>query len=408
MKTYERFLKYVAVPTMSDSDSETVPSSAKQLVLAHILKEELMELGLSDARVDDCGYVYASLPANTDKEINTIGLIAHMDTSSEASDTDIKTKIVEYKGGDILLNEEKGIYMTLADYPYLTKYEGQNLIVTDGTTLLGADDKAGIAEIMTALEKIITSGMPHGKICIGFTPDEEIGRGANHFDVKGFAADYAYTVDGGAIGELEYENFNAAGASITIHGRSIHPGSAKDKMKNAASIACEFNAMLPANEVPEHTEGYEGFHHLSSISGATELAKLDYIIRDHDKVKFEEKKQQFIDVTNAINAKWGEGTAELNMKDSYFNMKEKIEPHMYIVDRAKKAMEDVGITPNIVPIRGGTDGARLSFMGLPCPNLCTGGENFHSRFEFVSVESMEKISDMLVKIIENSVTDGKK
>ena len=408
MKTYERFLKYVAVPTMSDSDSETVPSSAKQLVLAHILKEELMELGLSDARVDDCGYVYASLPANTDKEINTIGLIAHMDTSSEASDTDIKTKIVEYKGGDILLNEEKGIYMTLADYPYLTKYEGQNLIVTDGTTLLGADDKAGIAEIMTALEKIIASGMPHGKICIGFTPDEEIGRGANHFDVKGFAADYAYTVDGGAIGELEYENFNAAGASITIHGRSIHPGSAKDKMKNAASIACEFNAMLPANEVPEHTEGYEGFHHLSSISGATELAKLDYIIRDHDKVKFEEKKQQFIDVTNAINAKWGEGTAELTMKDSYFNMKEKIEPHMYIVDRAKKAMEDVGITPNIVPIRGGTDGARLSFMGLPCPNLCTGGENFHSRFEFVSVESMEKISDMLVKIIENSVTDGKK
>ena len=408
MKTYERFLKYVAVPTMSDSDSKTVPSSAKQLVLAHILKEELMELGLSDARVDDCGYVYASLPANTDKEINTIGLIAHMDTSSEASDTDIKTKIVEYKGGDILLNEEKCIYMTLADYPYLTKYEGQNLIVTDGTTLLGADDKAGIAEIMTALEKIITSGMPHGKICIGFTPDEEIGRGANHFDVKGFAADYAYTVDGGAIGELEYENFNAAGASITIHGRSIHPGSAKDKMKNAASIACEFNAMLPANEVPEHTEGYEGFHHLSSISGATELAKLDYIIRDHDKVKFEEKKQQFIDVTNAINAKWGEGTAELNMKDSYFNMKEKIEPHMYIVDRAKKAMEDVGITPNIVPIRGGTDGARLSFMGLPCPNLCTGGENFHSRFEFVSVESMEKISDMLVKIIENSVTDGKK
>ena len=407
MKTYERFLKYVAVPTMSDGSSETVPSTAKQLVLAHILKEELMALGLSDARVDDHGYVYAALPANTDKEINTIGLIAHMDTSSEASDTDIKASIVEYLGGDILLNEEKGIYMTLADYPYLTEYVGQHLIVTDGTTLLGADDKAGVAEIMSAIEKIISSGMPHGKICIGFTPDEEIGRGANHFDVKGFAADYAYTVDGGAIGELEYENFNAAGAHITFHGRSIHPGSAKDKMKNAASIACEFNAMLPADEVPEKTEGYEGFHHLSGMTGGIEYAKLDYIIRDHDRAKFEEKKQQFIDATAAINEKWGEGTAELAMNDSYYNMKEMIEPHMYIVDRAKKAMEDVGITPKIVPIRGGTDGARLSYKGLPCPNLCTGGENFHSRFEFVSIESMEKISDMLVKLIENSVTDGK-
>ncbi len=407
MKTYERFLKYVAVPTMSDGSSQSVPSSAKQLVLAHILKEELLALGLSDARVDDCGYVYASLPANTDKEINTIGLIAHMDTSSEASDTDIKARIVEYKGGDILLNEEKSIYMTLEDYPYLTKYEGQHLIVTDGTTLLGADDKAGVAEIMTAIEKIIASGMPHGKICIGFTPDEEIGRGANHFDVKGFAADYAYTVDGGAIGELEYENFNAAGAHIEIHGVSIHPGSAKDKMKNAALIACEFNALLPENEIPAKTEGYEGFHHLSSITGETELAELHYIIRDHDKAKFEAKKALFHEVAAKINAIYGEGTAELTVNDSYFNMKEVIEANMYIVDRAKKAMLDVGVTPKVVPIRGGTDGARLSFMGLPCPNLGTGGENFHSRFEFASVEALEKISDILVKIAENAVEQGK-
>ena len=408
MKTYEKFLRYVAVPTMSDGASTTVPSTEKQRVLAEMLKNELIALGLSDVRVDEFGYVYATLPANTKTDVNTIGLIAHMDTSSEASDTDIKTKIVEYKGGDILLNEEKNIYMTLADYPYLENYEGQHLIVTDGTTLLGADDKAGIAEIMSALQKIIGSGIPHGTIRVAFTPDEEIGRGANHFDVEGFAADYAYTVDGGALGELEYENFNAGGAHVTVHGRSIHPGSAKDKMKNAASIACEFNAMLPALEVPEHTEGYEGFHHLSGMSGATELAKLDYIIRDHDKEKFEQKKQQFRDITDALNKKWGEGTIELSLHDSYYNMKEKIEPHMYIIDRAEKAMRDVGITPKFVPIRGGTDGARLSFMGLPCPNLCTGGENFHSRFEFVSVEAMEKISDMLVRLIENSVTEGKK
>ena len=408
MKTYERFLKYVAVPTMSDGASSTVPSSAKQLVLANILRDELLALGLTDARVDECGYVYATLPANTQTPVNTIGLIAHMDTSSEASDTDIKATVVAYEGGDILLNEEKQIYMTCEDYPYLEHYKGQHLIVTDGTTLLGADDKAGVAEIMSALQKIIDGGIPHGKICIAFTPDEEIGRGANHFDVEGFGADYAYTVDGGALGELEFENFNAAGAHVTIHGRSIHPGSAKGKMKNAASIACEFNAMLPADEVPEMTEGYEGFHHLSGMTGATELARLDYIIRDHDKAKFEEKKQQFIAATDALNAKWGNGTVELSLHDSYYNMKEKIEPHMYIIHRAERAMKDVGITPKFVPIRGGTDGARLSFMGLPCPNLCTGGENFHSRFEFVSVEAMEKISDMLVRLIENSVTEGKR
>ena len=407
MKAYERFLKYVAFPTMSDDASETVPSTAKQLVLANALKEELIALGLEDARVDDCGYVYATLPANTDKEINTIGLIAHMDTSSEASDTDIKASIVDYKGGDILLNEKENIVMTVSDYPYLTKYEGQHLIVSDGTTLIGADDKAGIAEIMTAIEKIIESGMPHGKICVAFTPDEEIGRGANHFDVAGFGADYAYTVDGGALGELEYENFNAAGAHIEIHGVSIHPGSAKDKMKNAALIACELNALLPADEIPSKTEGYEGFHHLAGITGGIEHAELHYIIRDHDRVKFEAKKEDFVKACAKINEIYGAGTAVMNLSDSYYNMKEKIEPHMYIIERAKKAMTDVGVTPNVVPIRGGTDGARLSFMGLPCPNLCTGGENFHSRFEFVSVEAMEKISDILVKLIENSVTDGK-
>lgn len=407
MKAYERFLNYVAYPTMSDGASETVPSTAKQLVLAAALKEELITLGLTDAKVDGCGYVYATLPANTDKEINTIGLIAHMDTSSEASDTDIKASIVDYKGGDILLNEKENIVMTVADYPYLAKYAGQHLIVSDGTTLIGADDKAGIAEIMTAVEKIIASGMEHGKICVAFTPDEEIGRGANHFDVAGFGADYAYTVDGGALGELEYENFNAAGAHIEIHGVSIHPGSAKDKMKNAALIACELNALLPADEIPSKTEGYEGFHHLSGISGGIEHAELHYIIRDHDRTKFEAKKADFVNACAKINGIYGEGTAVLNLSDSYYNMKEKIEPHMYIIDRAKKAMTDVGVTPNVVPIRGGTDGARLSFMGLPCPNICTGGENFHSRFEFVSVEAMEKISDILVKLIENSVTDGK-
>ena len=408
MKAYERFLNYVAYPTMSDDASETVPSSAKQLVLARDLQKELLALGLTDAYVDGFGYVYATLPANTNKEVNTIGLIAHMDTSSEASDTDIKASVVAYNGGDILLNEKENIVMTVSDYPYLAKYEGQHLIVSDGTTLIGADDKAGIAEIMTALETIIESKIPHGKICVAFTPDEEIGRGADHFNVEGFGADYAYTVDGGALGELEYENFNAAGARIEFHGVSIHPGSAKDKMKNAALIACEFNALLPADEIPSKTEGYEGFHHLAGMSGGIEYAELNYIIRDHDRAKFEIKKNDFVKACETINAIYGAGTAVMKLTDSYYNMKEKIEPHMYVIDRAKQAMEDVGVTPNVVPIRGGTDGARLSFMGLPCPNICTGGENFHSRFEFVSVEAMDKITDILVKLIENSVAQGKK
>ena len=408
MRAYERFLNYAKFPTMSDENSESCPSTKKQLKLAKALCDELISLGLSDARVDKDGYVYASLEGNTNKEVNSIGFIAHMDTSPEACDENIKLQVVDYKGGDILLNKEKNIYLKVSDYPYLSDYEGHHLITSDGTTLIGADDKAGIAEIMTALEKIIESGIPHGKISVAFTPDEEIGRGADRFDVEAFGADYAYTVDGGPIGELEYENFNAASAKITVHGVSIHPGTAKGRMKNASLIACEFNSLLPEDEVPEKTEKYEGFHHLISMLGEIELAKLNYIIRDHDKEKFENKKQLFLRAASIINQNHGEGTLDIEIKDSYYNMKEKIEPCMFIVDRAKSAMEELGIRPVVVPIRGGTDGARLSFMGLPCPNICTGGENFHSRFEFVSVESMEKISDIIVKIIENAVKDGKK
>ena len=407
MTVSERFLKYVAYPTMSCDESTTVPTTAKQLVLGKALVEELLLLGLSDAHMDDKGYIYATLPANTDKDVNTIGFIAHMDTSSAASDENIKASVVKYEGGDILLNKEQNIYMKTADYPYLDKYVGERLIVTDGTTLLGADDKAGIAEILTMLEKLIASGKEHGTIKIGFTPDEEVGRGADHFDVEKFAADYAYTVDGGALGELEYENFNASGATVTVHGVSIHPGSAKNKMKNAVTMAMEFHALLPALEVPERTEGYEGFHNLHKMSAETELATMQYIIRDHDKNKVAEKKQQFLKAAEEMNRRYGEGTVEVALRDSYFNMKEIIENHMYIIERAKKAMADVGIAPNIVPIRGGTDGARLSFRGLPCPNLCTGGENFHSRFEFVSIDAMEKITELLLRIVKNSVEEGR-
>ena len=407
MDTYKIFLDYVRIPTMSDEESESIPSTKKQLVLANLLKDQLSELGLADARVDEYGYVYASLPANTDKKVDTVGFIAHMDTSSEASDENIKPQIVEYRGGDILMNAERGIYMRESDYPCLKGYANQHLVITDGTTLLGADDKAGIAEIMSALKKIIDTGATHGKICVAFTPDEEIGRGADQFDVEGFGADYAYTVDGGALGELEYENFNAASAKVTVNGVSIHPGSAKDRMKNASLIACEFNSLLPADEIPEKTEGYEGFHHLISMSGECELAKLNYIIRDHDKAKFEEKKRVFVETAEIINKKYGEGTLVLNLTDSYYNMKEMIEPCMYVVERAKRAMTDLGVEPKVVPIRGGTDGARLSFMGLPCPNICTGGANFHSRFEFVSVNSMNKITEIIAKIATDAVSQGK-
>ena len=402
MNVLDRFLDYVSYPTMSDEESLTIPSSQKQLVLASRIVEDLKSIGVADAHVDEYGYVYGTIPANCDQIKNVIGFIAHMDTSSEASDTNIKTSVIEYNGGDILLNEEKNIVMSTQTYPSLNSYVGKHLVVTDGTTLLGADDKAGVAEIITAAEEIIKSSKPHGTVKIGITPDEEIGRGADKFDVKGFGADYAYTVDGGALGELEYENFNAASAVVLFKGVAIHPGSAKDKMKNAALMACEFNSLLPNDEIPAKTEGYEGFHHLISMEGSTEEAKLVYIIRDHDRALFERKKQIFIDAVKAIKGIYGEEFVELTLKDSYYNMKEKIETRMEIVEFAKQAMIENGVEPIVVPIRGGTDGARLSYEGLLCPNICTGGENFHSRFEFVPVESMEKITDIIKTIVYNT------
>ncbi|MBO5110370.1 MAG: peptidase T [Clostridia bacterium] len=399
MTVSERFLRYACIPTMSDEKSETVPSTEKQKVLGALLVEEMTAMGLTNVKMDDCGYVYGTLPSNTHKPMAPMGLIAHMDTSPAAADGPIHPSVVEYKGGDILLNEELGLVLSPKDYPSLEGYVGQRLIVTDGTTLLGADDKAGVAEIMAAVEALIASGKEHGEIHVGFTPDEEIGRGADHFDVEGFGATYAYTVDGGALGELEYENFNAASAKVVVHGISIHPGSAKDKLKNAITVAMEFDALLPKMDVPEKTEGYEGFHHVCEISGDIELANVAYIIRDHDRAKFEMRKDYFRRAAEEINRRYGEGTLELILKDSYYNMKEIIEEHSYTVERAIRAMKDVGIEPKIMPIRGGTDGARLSFMGLPCPNLCTGGESFHSRFEYISVDSMEKIVEMLVRLM---------
>ena len=408
MRAYERFLKYVSYPTMSNEESGTHPSSAKQLVLAKELALELEALGLVNVELDEWGYVYAELPANTDTVCNNIGFIAHMDTSNEASDENIKPKLVKYEGGDILLNSEKNIWLKVSDYPYVENHKGETLIVTDGTTLLGADDKAGIAEIMTALEMLVNEKVPHGKISVAFTPDEEIGEGADNFRVERFGADYAYTVDGGSLGELEYENFNAASAKVEVRGVSIHPGSAKDRMKNAARIAAEFDSGLPKDEIPEKTEGYEGFHHLLSMKGGIEEASLVYIIRDHDRAKFEEKKQGFEALAAKMNGEYGEGTVNLTLSDSYFNMREKIEDNLFVVDRAKEAMLSLGIEPIVTPIRGGTDGARLSFMGLPCPNLCTGGANFHSRFEYASVDSMDKITELLVKIAANVAKEDKK
>ena len=397
MKTVtERFLKYVSFDTMSDEFSETCPSSAKQKLLGAALVEEMKEMGIADAFMDENGYVYGTVPG--DPNLPTIGLIAHMDTSPDASGADIKAKIVEYRGEDVCLNEEKGIFLREKDYPSLKNHVGKHLIVTDGTTLLGADDKAGVAEIMAAAEFLLTARMNHATIRIGFTPDEEIGRGADKFDVQGFGAEYAYTVDGGAVGEIEYENFNAASAKAVFHGLNIHPGSAKDKMVNSQYIAMEFQSLLPAAQKPEHTDGYEGFIHLMDMTGEVEQSVLRWIIRDHDMEKFQQKKQMMRTAADFINAKYGEGTVELTVQDSYFNMKKCIEPCMYVVERAKKAMSAVGMQPVEVPIRGGTDGARLSYEGLPCPNLCTGGENFHGRFEYIPVEDMELCVKMLVQI----------
>ena len=393
----ERFLKYVSFDTQSDEFSETCPSTEKQKALGAYLVEEMKAMGIEDARMDENGYVYGTVPG--DPRLPTIGLIAHMDTSPDASGANIKTKIVEYTGGDVCMNEEQGIYMREKDYPSLKNHVGKHLIVTDGTTLLGADDKAGIAEIMTAAQFLSRVRMSHATLKIGFTPDEEIGRGADRFDVKGFGADYAYTADGGPVGEIEYENFNAAGAKAVFHGLNIHPGAAKNKMVNSQYIAMEFQSMLPAFQKPEHTEGYEGFIHLTDMQGEVEESTLRWIIRDHDMEKFTEKKRIMQETADIINQKYGEDTVELTIRDSYFNMKQCIEPVMYIVDRAKAAMQDAGMDPVEVPIRGGTDGARLSYEGLPCPNLCTGGENYHGRFEFIPVEDMEKCVDMLVEIL---------
>lgn len=402
MKNTDRFLRYVSYPTMSDETSETVPSTEKQLVLSRAIAKELVEIGLEDVELDEKGYLYATLPANVDNSTVTLGLVAHVDTSDACADYPIKTKIVRYDGTNICLNEEKGIYLTNEEYPSLDKYVGDDLIVTDGTTLLGADDKAGVAAIVSAVENVKNSGVPHGRIRICFTPDEEIGRGADHFDVEKFGADYGYTVDGGALGEIEYENFNAASAVVKFNGVSIHPGSAKDKMKNASLMAMDFNALLPADEIPAKTEGYEGFFHLIEMSGECESATLVYIIRDHDMEKFNEKKALLFECAEKINAKYGEGCCVATVKDSYFNMKEIIDNHMYTIDRAVEAMEQVGVKPIIMPIRGGTDGARLSFMGLPCPNICTGGENFHSRFEYLSVQSLNKVVEIVERLIINA------
>ena len=393
----ERFLRYVSFDTQSDDTSETCPSTAKQKLLGAALAEEMKEMGIADAHMDENGSVYGTVPG--DPALPTIGLIAHMDTSPDASGADIRAKIVEYRGGDVCLNEKLGIFLREADYPSLKNHRGKHLIVTDGTTLLGADDKAGVAEILTAAETLIRQGGRHATLKIGFTPDEEIGRGADKFDIQGFGADYAYTADGGPVGGIEYENFNAAGARVVVHGRNIHPGSAKDKMVNSQLIAMEFHSLLPVQQRPEYTEGYEGFFHLTDMRGEVERSELRYIIRDHDMEKFTRKKAIMASAAEFINRKYGAGTLELTVRDSYFNMKKCIEPCMYVVDRAKKAMKAVGMDPVAVPIRGGTDGARLSYEGLPCPNLCTGGENYHGRFEFVPVEDMELCVKMLVKIL---------
>lgn len=397
MTVSERFLKYVSFNTRSDEESETCPSTEGQRKLGKALVEEMLTMGIQDAYMDEDGYVYGTVPG--DPRLPTIGLIAHMDTSPDASGENIKARVVAYEGCDICLNEEKGIYLCPSDYESLNNHIGKHLIVTDGTTLLGADDKAGIAEILTAAEHLLKVRNIHATLKIGFTPDEEIGRGADRFRVKDFGADYAYTVDGGALGELEYENFNAASAVVKFHGLNIHPGSAKNKMINAQLLAMEFQNMLPANQRPETTEGYEGFILLTDMAGEVEEAKLSYILRDHDLQKLQEKKAVMESAAKFLNEKYGQGRVEVIIKDSYFNMKKHIEPCMYIVERAKKAMETVGITPKIVPIRGGTDGARLSYEGLPCPNLFTGGENFHGRFEYIPVEDMESCTQVLIRLL---------
>lgn len=403
----ERLLKYVKFNTKSDENTRVTPSTKGQLVLGEELKKELEELGLKDVSLDKNGYIMATLPKNVDKEVKTIGFIAHMDTSPDMTADNVKPQVVEnYDGKDIILNQKENIILSPSDFPEITRYIGKTLITTDGTTLLGADDKAGVSEIMAAIEYLVKNPeIPHGTIKVGFTPDEEIGEGADHFDVEKFGAELAYTVDGGEIGELEYENFNAATAKIHIKGRNVHPGTAKNKMISSMHIANEFINLIPNNERPEYTEGYEGFYHLISISGEVEESNLSFIVRDFNRDNFEKRKKLIISIGELINQKYGDKLVEVNIKDQYYNMKEKVEPVKYIVDIAYKAMEQVDVTPKVSPIRGGTDGARLSFMGLPTPNLFTGGHNFHGKYEFIPTFAMEKAVDVILKIIEIYVKD---
>ena len=396
----DRFLRYVKIDTQSDEHSSTVPSTKKQLKLANMLAEELRELGLDDAEVDDNGYVMATLPANNGGKGPVIGWIAHMDTSPDFTAEQVKPQIHRnYDGGEIVLNRKENLVLSPADFPELLDYRGQDLITTDGTTLLGADDKAGVAEIMTALAWLQDHPeIKHGTLRVAFTPDEEIGRGADHFDVKKFGAAFAYTVDGGGLGELEFENFNAALATLTFAGRNVHPGTAKDKMINSMQVAMEYNALLPPAERPEHTEGYEGFFHLIDISGEVEKTVMRYLVRDHDRKKFEDRKKLLEEAAALLRMKYGKDTVKVELKDQYYNMREQIEPVHYVVDLAEEAMKECGVTPVVKPIRGGTDGARLSYMGLPTPNLFTGGHNFHGRYEFIPIPSMEKAVEVIVLI----------
>jgi tripeptide aminopeptidase len=396
----QKFLRYVAIDTQSDENSQTFPSTEKQKNLLSLLAQELSDMGIH-VSMDSYGYVMARIPANTAKPVPAVGFIAHVDTSPDMPGDNVKPQIVEsYKGGDIVLNREKNIVLATSIFPELSEYLGHTLITTDGTTLLGADDKAGIAEIMCAAEHIVAHPeLLHGDICIGFTPDEEVGHGVDHFDVKKFGATYAYTVDGGKAGELEFENFNAASATIEVQGKNIHPGYAKNKMLNALHVAMEFNAMLPADERPEHTDGGKGFFHLVHMSGSVENATMQYLIRDHDFELFYARKQHLLLCTDSLNAKYGEDVITITLKNQYYNMREKIMPHLHIVETAMQAMEQAGVEPLVRPIRGGTDGARLSFMELPCPNIFAGGINFHGKYEFVSLQTMEKAVEVIVNIV---------
>ncbi len=401
MEITERFLSYVRFHTTSDENTHVTPSTPCQMTFARYLQDELQRIGMTEVELDDNGYITATLPANTEGK-PTVGFIAHIDTSPDASGENIQPRIVSrYDGGDIVLNETEHIVLETAKYPEIRHYTGQDIIVTDGTTLLGADDKAGIAAIVSAMEYLTAHPeIKHGKLRVGFTPDEEIGEGADHFDVARFGCDFAYTIDGGAVGELEFENFNAAACKVHVHGVNVHPGYGFKKMKNALLIAHRFMAMLPADQTPGLTQGYEGFFHVVGINGTVEKTTVSYIIRDHDRRRFEQRKQQVLDIAALLNSEMGKGTVEVELRDQYYNMREKIEPVMFIIDLAKQAMQEAGVTPKVQPIRGGTDGARLSFEGLPCPNIFAGGENFHSRFEYLPVPSLQKAEQVILKIIE--------